>query len=134
MTNGQWFRFTIVLGYFAEILCPFTEQEIYSLYAIWTSSLDENKKLIVDHTSVEFFTDLNQLGEKDPHIANLAGVEASLYDMGDILDFLINSYLNVVKYYSDVYDKVNYGPGPQGGSANQMPPQSQFQAAPPMGK
>jgi len=93
-------------GYFAEILCPYTETEIYSIYAVWTSSVDDQQNLLVNSASIQMFANLNELGQVDAHLATLIGVETSLYDMGDILDFLINSYRNVVAYYSDVYEKV----------------------------
>ena len=93
-------------SHFAEIMCPFTTQEIYNIYLIWVANFNEAGTAVIDENSAQFFTDLNSLGEVDRHVSGLVSVELTLFEVMDRLDYLSGSYQEVLRYYSDVYNQV----------------------------
>ena len=87
-------------AYLAEILCPFTEQEIYSLYLMWTASLLPENTIEPNYGSIQYMADLTQVSEVDQHVSTLVGLETALYDVMDMWQYILVSLQESLCYYS----------------------------------
>ena len=89
-------------SYFVEIWCPFTEQEMYSLYILWASQLTPQKTLKVDQSSVELFNDLDKVNELDHGLAALVEAETSVFDFADYFNYFVGLFHGLLCYYSEL--------------------------------